>query len=291
MQRLAGKVCCQRKRTGLGLGLAAWGSAIAAILRVADQGMSQMGEVDPDLVGAPGFQPAFDQRSEGAFGGAEFFQHRITCRRPLAAGAQHRHALAVEWAAPDLAFDQAGGVTRRSPYDGVIGALDGVIGELLGQARHGPFGLGRHQQARGVLVQPVDDAGARFAADGQHLGAAMGDQCIDQGAVGIAGGGMHHQPRRFVDHDQFLVLIDHRQGNVLALRNGGRGGRHLQREGIARFDPVVGVFYRPAAQRHRAAFQQLLEPRAAEIGQCRGQETVQPPACMAFIGHRFAPIA
>jgi hypothetical protein len=44
-------------------------------------------------------------------------------------------------------------------------------------------------------------------------------------------------------------------------------------------------------QRHRACFQQLLETRAAEIGQGSGQETVQPPARMAFIGHRFMPIA
>ena len=36
----------------------------AAIGRIADQGMAQMGQMHADLVGAPGFQPAFDQRGE-----------------------------------------------------------------------------------------------------------------------------------------------------------------------------------------------------------------------------------
>ena len=36
----------------------------------------------------------------------------------------------------------------------------------------------------------------------------------------------------------------------------------------------------------RALFQQLLQPRAAEIGQGGGQEAVQPPAGMVVAGDR-----
>jgi hypothetical protein len=52
---------------------------------------------------------------------------------------------------------------------------------------------------------------------------------------------------------------------------------------LAGFDPVVGVSYRLAVPRHRALLQQLLKPRAAEFGQCMGEETVQPPSGMAVI--------
>ena len=134
-----------------------------------------------------------------------------------------------------------------------------MLGELFRQACHGAFGLGGHQQARCVFIKPMHDAGPRFAANAHKIGAAMGDQGIDQCAVGIARRRMYHQPRRLFDHDQFLVFKHHRQGNVLAARAGGHGGRHIHLPVLARFDPVVGVFYRLAVQRHCALFQQLLQ--------------------------------
>ena len=77
----------------------------------------------------------------------------------------------------------------------------------------------------------------------------------------------------------------------MALRRGRRGWRHAHHIVLARFDPVIGVFYRPRADRDRAPFQQLLEPGAGEIGQGGGQETVQPPAGMIVARLRGAPIA
>ena len=86
--------------------------------------------------------------------------------------------------------------------------------------------LAATRRPRRVLVQPMDDAGPRLAADADQLVAAMGDQGIDQRAVGIAGGGMHHQSGRLVDDDQVLVLVDHVQRNILALRHGAARLRH-----------------------------------------------------------------
>ena len=77
MQRLAGEIRCHCKRIGLGVRPAPGRGAGAAILGIADQGMAQMGEMDADLVGAPGFQAAFYQRGEGPFNRPEFFQHLI----------------------------------------------------------------------------------------------------------------------------------------------------------------------------------------------------------------------
>ena len=56
--------------------------------------------------------------------------------------------------------------------------------------------------------------------------AAMGDQGVDQRAVGIAGGRMHDEARRLVDDDEVLVLVDDLQRDVLALRHCRRGRRH-----------------------------------------------------------------
>ncbi len=66
VQCLARKSCCHRKRVGFGVGFGLGRRPAAAILRIADQGMAQVGEMDADLVGAPGFQAAFDQGGEDA---------------------------------------------------------------------------------------------------------------------------------------------------------------------------------------------------------------------------------
>ena len=56
------------------------------------------------------------------------------------------------------------------------------------------------------------------ALSADQLIAAMADQCIDQGAVGIARRRMHHQPGGLFDHDQVFVFIDHGERNILAAR-------------------------------------------------------------------------
>ena len=76
VQCLAGKLCGHCKRVALCVRFATWRGPAAAILRVANQGMAQMGEMDPDLVSAPGFQAAFDQRGERAF-------HRAKAQSPF----------------------------------------------------------------------------------------------------------------------------------------------------------------------------------------------------------------
>ena len=57
--------------------------------------------------------------------------------------------------------------------------------------------------------------------------AAMGDQRVDQRAVGIARGRMDDEPGRLVDDDEILVLVDDVERDILALRRGGHGRRHL----------------------------------------------------------------
>ena len=87
--------------------------------------------------------------------------------------------------------------------------------------------------ARSVLAatsRPLVSLSSRCTMPGRatppmpESGAAMGDQRIDQGAVGIAGRRMHHQAGRLVDHDQVVVFIDDLERNILALRQGGAGG-------------------------------------------------------------------
>ena len=71
---------------------------------------------------------------------------------------------------------------------------------LLGKTDVGGVVLCHHQQAAGVLVDAVHDAGADLAADAGQAALAMPQQGVDQGAVRVAGGRVHHHALGLVDH-------------------------------------------------------------------------------------------
>jgi len=63
----------------------------------------------------------------------------------------------------------------------------------------------------------------------------------------MAGGGVHYQSLRLVDHDQLIILIDDGERDVLAGRFGGFRLRHIDCDGVAGFDVVAGIADRPGA--------------------------------------------
>ncbi len=82
---------------------------------------------------------------------------------------------------------------RRAPGEGGVGAVQrpgaAVVGELGRQMRHRALGLGGDHHARGVLVEPVDDAGALDAVDARQAALAVEQQGVDQRAARRAGAG------------------------------------------------------------------------------------------------------
>src|SRR5271169_4445058 len=68
------------------------------------------------------------------------------------------------------------------------------------------LGLGDDHQPAGVLVEAMDDARPSHAADTGKAGAAMGDQRIDEGAVGVSRRGMNDEAGGLVDDDQMCIL-------------------------------------------------------------------------------------
>ena len=122
-----------------------------------------------------------------------------------------------------------------------------TLGEAFGKAPQRQFGLGRDHDAGSVLVQPMHNAGPLFAADARQVIPCMGQKRIDQRAILIARGGMHHQARGFVEHDQIRILMQYCQRNILRLRQGGDGGRDFKRvkrtgaDGLGRFLQTLAV--------------------------------------------------
>lgn len=154
--------------------------------RVADQRVSLMGKVNPDLMGAPGGEAAFDERCCGLERPLDAIAGQ---RRPPPSFADDRHLFAVCRAAADIAGDLAGGWRRHAPNKGGIGAVDPAQREIARQRPMRALGLGDDHQPAGVLVEAMNDARPSHPADAGETGAAMGDQRVDEGTVGVSRAG------------------------------------------------------------------------------------------------------
>ena len=255
-----------------------------AIQQVANQGVTARGHVHPDLVGAAGVQPAAHgadrtgRRAAGLRG-----RIRLPDRQALDIGARrlaavhHRHAQSGGRVAPDRCLDAGllpGNAAMRQRQ---VDAAHLPRGNLAHQRGHRRQGLGNHHQATGVLVEPVNDTRPR-----QDGGAGMvGQQAVEQCARPVARRRMHHQPDRFVDHQQLRILVDDGQRHGLGPKGQALGGRrqcHLQP--LPDLDLARRGGLHLAVELHVTAIDQLLQPAARKLGCQRHQRPVQPLAML-----------
>ena len=281
------EVCVQRLAAESGQGCPALGAEMAglglevrAIDRIAQKGVADMGQMHPDLMGAPGLELAGQQRRDRfAVPPVEGFLDLPVGDR-LAAALAHRHFFPGMGMAVDRRFHRAALPGRYAPDEGHIAAphLPGaaVVGELRGQRLVRPVVLRRHHQPGGVLVEAMHDARAPDAADPGKAHPAMGDQRVDQGSGLVAGGRMHHQPFGLVDDDDVVVLIDDIERDILSGRLGRDGLRHVDCDRIACRDMISGVADGGVFDRDLAGEDQRFQPRARQLRKAHRQHAVEP---------------
>jgi hypothetical protein len=136
--------------------------------------------------------------------------------------------------------------------------------------------LGDHHQARGVLVEPVHDARPIDPADPGQARAAMGDQGVDQCSRGVAGRRMHDQAPGLVDDDDVVVLVHDIERDILALRLGGRGLRHVDYDRIATGDMISGVADDGVLDGHGTGEDQRLQPGPRQLRSALCEHAVKP---------------
>jgi uncharacterized protein DUF6476 len=197
--------------------------------------------------------------------------------RPAAAG--HRHLLPVCRSSADRRIDKSAAPRRLSPDDRLVKpfepAVTAMSGKQLGQALMGVVRLGDDEQSRGVLVEPMDDAGATNAAYPRQAIAAMSNQCVDERSGFMAGGGVNHKSCRLVDNDQMGILIDHFEGNRFGLRCRILDGRDGYRYFGTGFDLVARLNYGLAVHPHMAFGDKALKARAADIIEALAQNAIE----------------
>ena len=249
--------------------VAGLGFEVRAIDAVAHQGVADVSEMHPDLMGAAGLQLTGQQcRDRFAVAAVEGLLN-FPMGDGLAAAVAHRHLFPRIGMPVDRRIDGAARAARHVPGERHVAAPHragaAVIGELLGQRFVRAVVLRRHHQSGGVLVEPVHDARPLDAADPRKACAAMGDQRVDQRAGLMARGGMHHQAARLVDDDDVVVLIDDIERDILALGLGGDRLRHVDCDRIAGCDVISGVANGEAFDGDLAGQDQRFQPRSRQL--------------------------
>src|SRR5271169_3609345 len=126
------------------------------------------------------------------------------------------------------------------------------------------LGLGDDHQPAGVLVEAMDDAGPSHAADAGKAGAAMRDQRVDEGAVGVSRGGMDDEAGGLVDDEQICILKTNIERDRLSRRRRILSFREKYDEILARPNPQGWVARCDSSVDDMTLFDQPLEPGARQ---------------------------
>jgi len=103
----------------------------------------------------------------------------------------------------------------------------------------------------------------------------MGDQGVDQGAVGVARCRVDDQSGGLVDDDQVVVFVEDRQGNILAFGYRRRRFGHHQGEAFSRRDLARRLAQWRAVQGQVTIDDQRLQARARQSIDRLGEHRVE----------------
>lgn len=211
------------------------GAAGAEVLPVAQDRVPDVVQMDPDLVGAAGFDGNRDMRAA-----------RRTCLHGnlshVADGGQVVHG----YADVQLRFRQVAGDQRMIPL------ADPALLELGDQRAAGVFVLGKKHAPGGVLVETVD---------GPQGGQAK--LIAQAGFQGFFAGG--EQSRRLLGHEKKRIVQQDADGGGRGRLGGQGGGEHFDR--VAGLEQMPGHPDAPAVDEHQAVIEQTFgcASRKAEV--------------------------
>ena len=244
-----------------------------AVDAVAEQRVPDVGHVDADLVRAPGLEPAAQVRPALVAG------DDLPVRDGAAASGHDGHALAVRRASGYRRVDRAGVLPHAAAHDALVDARQAVVGELGAEGEVRGVVLRGDNEARGVLVYAVDDAGPPLAAYAGEAFAAVEDKRVYKRAVRVPRRGMDDHAPRLVDHDGVRVLKDHVERYVLRRKRDLGRLRQLDAVYLAGGGFPV-LLHLAARERDRPALNEPLGLRAGQLLDITRKESVDALAAL-----------
>ena len=151
-----------------------------------------------------------------------------------------------------------------------------MVGKLLRQVAVSNIVLGDDHDARRVLVEPVNDAGAAHAANAGEGIAAMVDQRVDERTGPVAGAGMDNETSRLGNDDDIFILVEDIERNILALRGRIFGLGQDDLVAVSGSHLLLGIGNRRPLQKDLPILDQRLDAAAGKfLANLRGQPGVE----------------
>jgi len=261
-------------------------SGARAIDRIADQRVSAMGEMYPDLMRSAGRKTAFN---EGRLRAERAFDTIMRDRRLSPAIPDNGHLLAIRDTATDVARDLSGERDWYTPNNCGIATVHSAQHKVARKCVMRQLGFGDDHQPARALVEAMNDTRPANPADPGEARTAMADQGVDERPLRVSRRGVDNQPCRFVDDDQMPILELNIQRN--RLRNRGRVciiGKKYD-EILAAADPQRGVAQRCPFASDMAGMDQPFEPGARESRKMECKRTIEALPRLAGAGKDDSP--
>ena len=228
--------------------------------------MSDVGEVNPDLVGAA----AMKLRAQ-EIGHPEARHHEEIGAGGAPIGPD-RHPLPVGRGPPDRRLHDRGRPVQVPPREDGVRAPDLPGGERRAEPAVREIGPGHDEEPAGVAVEAVHDAGAARGPAGKRRAARH--QRVDQRVVPVTRRRMHHQAGGLVEHGEVVVLVDDGEGRGVRRQGAGRlvlGKGDLDQVAPGGLPRSLG---HPAVDPHRARGDEACRPGAGKA-QLIGEKTIE----------------
>jgi hypothetical protein len=109
----------------------------------------------------------------------------------------------------DRSIDAAAQFPRDSVNQCTVALVNTPLGKLRRKHLVAAVTFRNKQDATGLLIKAVDNPRPFDATDPTQAPAAMVQDAMHQGIISGSRTGMHHNPGRFVDHQQLFILKQH----------------------------------------------------------------------------------
>ncbi len=180
------------------------------------------------------------------------------------------HALPVSWITGYRFIDCEGVGGQMAPGHHGVPPDDPPGGDRRAQQPVRSIGLRDDQQAGRLLVEPVDHSGP-FGLPFRGKAATSPQQRIDQGPAPVAGRGVHHHSRRFVDDKECLILVHDAYRNVFPADGSRLDSRNRDLDDLSRLGPITR-FFPPAVDQHVALRDQSRGLSSRQLGPVGNKE-------------------
>ena len=266
--------------------------AMPAIDRIPDQRVSDMSQMEPNLMCSTGFKLAPDKCRRWPWVRAAYLPPGLQ-RGVMGDGASaltiinHCHFLSIMRASGDVPLNRPCAWPRRAPGQRQIRSFNVMVREQGGQAPMSDLRFSHSQNTCGVLIQTMHNAGSLNSANPRQITPAVVQQGIDQCPGPAPRSRVHRHTRHFIHKEQVLIFEQDIEGNIFGLRNSGEGFRRTDPIALTSTNAAPRVFSgndeSPGHRLNRTRLDQCLKTRPRKLRNSLRQKPIKAqPIVPAF---------